>query len=183
MKAITGLVISFVCLGQGNQQVFHFNSRVGVVEPTESKQLCLIISNESLTAGSRVNLVAPENRQSSATAIVKERLSHSCSRNPDTGDASFYLLQLVQSDGRFRTRTQTPLIGVISGSLVRVRNGMASADFDRDGIKEFFRVCTSNEGLHFTIWSGRPLRGKRRWHSYYYLGYDVVPSCRPRDYR
>jgi len=39
------------------------------------------------------------------------------------------------------------------------------------------RSCTSHEGLHLTVWSGTPLESRRLWHEYYYLGYDVEPSC------
>ncbi|HEX9108921.1 MAG TPA: hypothetical protein VF832_16860, partial [Longimicrobiales bacterium] len=48
---------------------------------------------------------------------------------------------------------------------------------------ERFRACTSMEGVHLTIWSGPPLRGRLRWHRYFYLGYDVEPSCTAADGR
>ena len=65
----------------------------------------------------------------------------------------------------------------------RVASGLANADLNGDGSKEYFRSCTSREGLHLTVWSGRGLRGGRRWHRYYYLGYDVEPSCTSRETR
>ncbi|MCI0689673.1 MAG: hypothetical protein L0Y54_20920 [Sporichthyaceae bacterium] len=46
-----------------------------------------------------------------------------------------------------------------------------------------FRACTSSEGLHLTAWSGTPLQSTRIWHRYYYLGYDVEPSCVEADYQ
>jgi len=46
-----------------------------------------------------------------------------------------------------------------------------------------FRTCASEEGIHATAWSGAPLASPRRWHSYYYLGYDVEPDCTPADYK
>ena len=45
-----------------------------------------------------------------------------------------------------------------------------------------FRTCASEEGVHATAWSGVPLSSPRRWHAYYYLGYDVEPDCTPADY-
>jgi hypothetical protein len=45
------------------------------------------------------------------------------------------------------------------------------------------RGCTSSEGLHLAVWPGEPLKGKRLWHKYYYLGYDVEPTCQPADYQ
>jgi hypothetical protein len=46
-----------------------------------------------------------------------------------------------------------------------------------------FRTCASTEGIHATAWSGVPLASPRRWHAYYYLGYDVEPDCTEADYR
>jgi hypothetical protein len=45
-----------------------------------------------------------------------------------------------------------------------------------------FRSCATQEGIHITAWSGAPLTSPRRWHDYYYLGYDVEPDCTPGDY-
>lgn len=56
-----------------------------------------------------------------------------------------------------------------------------SADLDGDGQAEFFRACTSMEGVHLTVWTGAPLTGRRRWHYYHYLGYDVEPDCAPAE--
>jgi hypothetical protein len=44
------------------------------------------------------------------------------------------------------------------------------------------RSCASTEGLHLTIWDGEPLKSRRLWHAYYYLGYDLTPDCQPGDY-
>jgi len=38
-------------------------------------------------------------------------------------------------------------------------------------------TCTSREGLHISAWAGKPMKGRRLWHLYWYLGYDVEPSC------
>jgi len=52
-----------------------------------------------------------------------------------------------------------------------------TADLDRNGAIESFRSCTSGEGVHLTIWADQPLEGLRKWHDYYYLGYDVDADC------
>lgn len=59
---------------------------------------------------------------------------------------------------------------------------VVSCDLEPGGPPYFFRVCASREGLHFSVWSSKPLDGARRWHAYYYLGYDVEPDCTDRDY-
>jgi hypothetical protein len=45
-----------------------------------------------------------------------------------------------------------------------------------------FRQCASTEGLHATAWAGTPLASPRKWHAYYYLGYDTEPTCEVADY-
>lgn len=45
-----------------------------------------------------------------------------------------------------------------------------------------FRICASAEGLHLTVWEGKPVTGKRVWHRYFYLGYDMQPTCVEADY-
>ena len=74
-------------------------------------------------------------------------------------------------------------IGVIQpAKKIEVQNKLASVDLNGDGKPEFFRLCASNEGLHLTIWTGKPLKGKRIWHSYYYLHYDTEADCEKKDW-
>ena len=47
----------------------------------------------------------------------------------------------------------------------------------------FFRTCSGHESFHMTVWDGKPLVGKRVWHSYMHLSYDTVPTCKPSEYR
>ena len=54
-------------------------------------------------------------------------------------------------------------------------------DLDRDGVAERFFTCTSYEGVHLTVWSGEPLKGKERWHRYYYVPYSTEPTCFSAD--
>ncbi len=108
----------------------------------------------------------------------------SCSRNPDS-NASYYWLKLAAGVRAVNLgEPMPPAIAVVgSAGAVKVRRGIASGDLNGDGRAEFFRICTSTEGNHLTVWTGRPLRGRRVWHSYYYLGYDVVPDCKKRDFQ
>lgn len=40
-----------------------------------------------------------------------------------------------------------------------------------------FRQCSGSEALHLSAWQN----GHRIWHGSYYLGYEVVPDCRPEE--
>lgn len=58
---------------------------------------------------------------------------------------------------------------------VKVTNNQT--DIDGDGVQEFYRVCTSTEGVHMTVWNGHWVENRRLWHDYYYLGYDLTATC------
>ena len=163
---------------------FNFDSQVGVVDANVDRRLCLSIQNPHLSNHTRVNIVLPHKPQRVASAIIEEKVTHTCSSN-DFADpnASFYWLKLVGKQTIDLSEPLPAAIAVIDAKKpIVARRGIASGDLDGDGRREFFRTCTSSEGSHLTIWSGKPLQGKKRWHSYYYLGYDVVPTCNKRDY-
>lgn len=41
--------------------------------------------------------------------------------------------------------------------------------------------CASYEGIHFTLWSGEPLKASRLWHIYYNVGGNLRPTCDPLE--
>ncbi|NUS38952.1 MAG: hypothetical protein HOQ02_08010 [Lysobacter sp.] len=74
--------------------------------------------------------------------------------------------------------------GDLPGPFYALHVDHAVADDGWFGVADFggtprasIRQCTSMEGVHLTAWSGRPLHGRRLWHAYVYLGYDVDPTC------
>ena len=72
-----------------------------------------------------------------------------------------------------------PFIGiaVFSKNSLSVVNNEVALNSDTSKEKINFKSCTSNEGLHFSSWLGQPPKGKPLWRVYYYLGYEVEPSC------
>ena len=182
MNAILAiLIICACCFGT---ERFSFDTQVGIVDAKEEK-LCLNIKNPHLSTGTRVSLILPDKPQRVASAVIEEKTGVSCSQNPfANSDASFYRLKLVGKQNTVNLSEPLPaVIAIINPEKpILVRHGIASGDLDGDGAKEFFRTCTSSEGSHLTVWSRNPLQGKKRWHSYYYLGYDVVPTCKKKDY-
>ena len=180
--AVTLLIPLFALINvEAAGRRFDFISQIGVVEVRSQNELCLTISNGSVVGGSRLQIISPYRPQSVAVALVHEKLSSSCSRNPNTSpEDSFYSLRLVSG----RVEPESVGIAVVgAGGGIRVARGVASADLNGDGSREYFRMCTSREGLHLTVWSGRAPRGVRRWHRYYYLGYDVEPNCTNKETR
>jgi hypothetical protein len=46
-----------------------------------------------------------------------------------------------------------------------------------DGTEYKFDECTSPEAIHLTAHSLNNAKDKLVWHDYFYLGYDVEPTC------
>ena len=124
-------------------------------------------------------------------ASVEKKLDGSCSRYAsETGDKNpgenyFYSLKLM--DGNTNETNEAIFdvgIGIIGPvSQIQIQNKYATIDLNNDGKPEYFRRCTGFEGMHFTIWTGKPLIGRRIWHSFYYLDYDTVSTCKKADWR
>jgi hypothetical protein len=145
-----------------------------------SGKVCLTIHNRGLTAGDRVTLVNTFN-QTFAEARVVRRAVDICQDNSDvdTGPAAErYEIRIVKG----KLPPSGPAIAVYQpkGRLNRKGNNL-TGDIDQDGELEYFRSCGSSEGLHLTVWSGSPLQGRLRWHHYYYLGYEIKPTCTEQE--
>jgi hypothetical protein len=185
MKLVLAMIITCACCLTAGAGQSGFDSRVGVVDTNSEGKLCLRIADPNLAVGAGVNVVLPDKPQHVARAAVEAKAPGDCSRNPGTDpEANFYLLKLVGGKSAIKLGEPLTAIAVVGpAGQVSVRRGTASGDLDGDGRDEFFRACSSSEGNHLTVWTGRPLIGKRRWHSYYYLGFDVVPDCKKKDYQ
>ncbi|MBD2308189.1 hypothetical protein H6G17_22205 [Chroococcidiopsis sp. FACHB-1243] len=148
---------------------------LGIVVAKENL-VCLITSVTSLNIGSQVNLVllsVPQKVVSGTVVSVSDRQCIEISK-PHNVSGKYYRLSLLNN----RSHLSVPTIGVLNSSQQLRRVGLkVVGDLDGDGIEESFRSCASFEGLHLTVWSGQALTGTRKWHSYYYLGFDSEPTC------
>jgi hypothetical protein len=153
---------------------------VGVAAAAPDGQICVAMPAPALTSGATLTLIQPDARQSVlVAAIVRpapacERLERALISGP------YYLVQPV-------TATASESGGLwlaFSGSVItrRLGSGELVVQLSAAYPNAQVRSCTSNEGLHLTVWAGTPLTSQRLWHQYYYLGYDVEPSCDERDY-
>jgi hypothetical protein len=151
-----------------------FDNNIGLAM-SHSGKTCLSIHNTSLAPGSGIRLVGTEPPQKESDAQVFN-VDKTCPE-VDTGARRYELRADVSN-----LASAMPVIAVVGFSGKFDRHGeLITADLDGDGTGEYFRSCTSTEGIHFTIWSGYPLSGKLRWHKYYYLGYDVSPTCTEKE--
>jgi len=142
-------------------------------------EACLTIGDASLPPETtRVTIVDPASQRTLIAVVVAP--SESCARGEDGQSAMRGYRVRVEG-----AAPPTPLFGIaiVSAPAFKTIGGSTVADIDGDGRDEFFRACTSTEGIHLTIWSDRPLTGALRWHRYHYLGYDVTPSCTTEETR
>lgn len=158
---------------------FNIQTQIGVAEVNNKGDGCLTIMNASLQGNDVLNLVYLETPQSFITTEIVKKLPQHCSIKIEIPNASFYSFRVNKTI----EKVIGPAIAVtgFNGSF-KVEKGEVRADLTGDGSLGSFRECASNEGLHLTVWAGEPLKGKRLWHEYYYLGYDVEPNCFERDY-
>lgn len=145
-----------------------------MVEP-KGDLLCFITSDRKVNVGSKVSIVFPTSPQklvNSAIAAIDDRECADASKSGISG--RFHRLSVRYNF----TQPDLPAIGILDATIrLRQVGTEVVGDLDGDGIKELFRSCASFEGIHLTIWSSQAITGIRRWHQYYYLGYDLEPTC------
>ena len=164
-----------VALGRGRPRAvgFDFQSRVGLAFADARGQVCLAIPYPGLKMGAEVVLIDSSANGISLTAHVYEAVREKCVAGaPGLGD-QFY---------RLTTRSSLARLGIYFALVnpqvwVQRRGQDLVIDLDQDGTPEEFDVCTSSEGAHYSIWSGRPHVGARWWHRYHYLGQRTEPTC------
>ena len=183
MKAIVLLLITGILASADQSKTsqssrkdsqFDYATQIGIVF-REGEQLRLEIKNPNLATHEEIVIVESSKPQKIARAAIDGKVSGNCSQGGvnDEGGAC-YKLRAVS--GKIDRDSIAFGIAKAAGPFA-IRGGGVIADLDNDRVDERFRVCASMEGLHLTVWSGRPLKGKRQWHRYYYLGYDLEPNC------
>ena len=159
------------------------DSTVGLALATGPKAGCLAIANDHLAPGSTIVLVSPRWQHVApkprvAVAEVETKLGEGCDVDLGEYGDSYYRIHFNDS-----TKVRYPYFALtVKTRPVVGQDGTIRADLSHEGAHEEFRVCTSHEGLHFTIWSGKALRGTRRFHAYFPLRHEVEPSCTDADY-
>jgi hypothetical protein len=153
---------------------------IGVGSVSERGDACAAMPGPRWAPGSLLTLVQPDPPQSRLTATVEDVVT-SCGRlERAMVPGPYYRL------GHLSTNPESGTIWVAFGGNLRSqpsRTGAIVLRLDASYPNLQVRSCTSREGVHLTVWMGPPLRSRRLWHEYYYLGYDVEPSCKDADTR
>jgi hypothetical protein len=136
---------------------------------------CLATENKRLEEGMTMTVVVFGDTESIAEVRIMGATQsaalcpplHDDRRAINSKSLSFY--EIAPQDGR-KIELGIGLIGNVS----RVGTGI---DMNGDGKPDQFTHCATSEGISFGIWNDTPYKGKAMWSGYYYLGYDVDPTC------
>lgn len=137
---------------------------------------CLASPGSPLAASTAVTLVVPEKPQRVYRAVVHGRAG-SCAALERAGIGGPYY-ELADAPPASDTPVAVAFLGEVKAT---VSNEIAEVTSGATGEPVTVRSCSSNEGVHLTAWRGKPLEGRRLWHAYWYLGYDVEPSCTDKE--
>ena len=145
---------------------------------TEDKNLCVSFGDTPPLVKSPITIVAVEGVQSVFEAKIGERIEN-CNPLKEAQVKGPYFT--VTTNGKYANNFVG--VAVYGKTNASIKGGVVVLSAARDEENIFFRLCTSAEGLYFSSWLGQPLVGKRIWHQYFYLGYDIEPTCGERDFR
>lgn len=158
---------------QGSQarRVFDYERDIGIAIATANGS-CLNMRNDKMRVGERmkfVNSAAPQ--AAGELEIIGKGCRFGAEHSPRWHHYQFKLVI-----GSLAKGAPAFALANFNGELAMTAGGV-TADLEANGGRESFRSCTSEEGVHLTIWTGKPLEGPRQWHYYYPLGYDVDANC------
>jgi hypothetical protein len=151
----------------------------GVASISSAGDACVAMPGPRLAAGSIVTLVEPNQPQSVVTAVVDRSVASCDDLNVATMmEGPYYRLRELSPTPRER-----PVWIALPGRIVsrEIPGAQISLRLGEKYPNVRVRLCTSREGFHLTAWAGEPLETRRLWHQYYYLGYDVEPSCTEKE--
>ncbi len=185
--ARVSLILLILAAGGGGAVVqegeFEWSSRLGIIIPLEGG-IYFATKVPNLIERPRILFVGGEGAEVSWIHGEARKLERDSSAEPLVlieGNSSL-LYRLYISD---KTNSPSqPGFGVLMSRSEPHddREPSLPLDLDGDGVSEFFYQCTSRESLHLMIRSGDRLSGETGWRAYYYLGYDVEPTCREEDF-
>jgi hypothetical protein len=149
-------------------------------QDSSGTRLCFEAADSTLPAGAPVTVVHATFPQYSAVGRLGDRSKSPCFPPPRASPDS--IEYSVDAPGDTVGRRGVPIIILGRVAPAQIRGDTVILAVEPGRISWRFRTCASAEGVHATAWSGVPLAAPRRWHAYYYLGYDVEQDCTPPDY-
>ena len=148
--------------------------RIGIAWQPRTRSACVVLPDTAATGMDLTLLWPPANqvggpRMTLIHAKVGERIED-CGLAEPPGQRSYRLDSKLE--------TYVPYLAILGkvGAAVSKR-AYVEINLVRDARPESVKACMSMEGVHFTVWSARPLQSSLLFHTYVPLGYDVEPNC------
>jgi hypothetical protein len=149
-------------------------------QDSSGTRLCFEAADSTLPAGAPVTVVHATFPQYSTVGRLGDRTKSPCFPPPRVSRDSIEYSVDAPGDTVGRRGVPIVILGKVAPAQMRGDTVLLAVEPGRSSWR--FRTCASAEGVHATAWSGLPLTSPRRWHAYYYLGYDVEQDCTPADY-
>jgi hypothetical protein len=149
-------------------------------QDSSGTRLCFDAPDLGFAPGTVVTVVHPAFPQYSTTGHLGKRSKSPCFPPPRASADSMQYVVDAPADTIGRRGVPIVLVGKLPPA--ELRGDTVTLEVEPGKVPWRFRTCASEEGIHATAWSGTPLTTPRRWHAYYYLGYDVEPDCAPADF-
>lgn len=193
MRALLRHVIAPMCLASGlacgrekgsfiGDAPFDYRTRMFVADEDSSGTfVCFAATDTTLLPETKVTIVFTGHPQHSAIGRIRSREKSPCIPGPPmpSMDSMAYVAEMPRDTS---DRIGIPIVVLGPVPKPKQLGDTVTIEIEPGQPPIRFRFCASTEGLHATAWAGVPLASPRRWHAYYYLGYDVDPSCRESEY-
>jgi len=161
------------CEGEGKKSNLKIEEIVGFIH-----QDCLAIKNKNLSKGEVIQLILLEEKQKLATAKIQKKVDQNESCVILLEDRKEVNLENGWSFYKINNSELEFAIAITSSKLsTKQLDDFTTVDLNSDGNFEQFSICNTSEGINFSAWSGIPWKSREVWSDYYYLGYDMEPSC------
>jgi hypothetical protein len=149
-------------------------------QDSSGTRLCFESAGLALPVGAPVTVIHAAFPQYATEGRLGPRNKSPCFPPPRASVDSMEYIVDAPADTLGRRGLPIVILGKLAPAVMRGDTVLLAIEPGRPSWR--FRTCASEEGIHATAWSGVPLSSPRRWHTYYYLGYDVEPDCVPADY-
>lgn len=158
------------------QAAVDYAPRIGVAVSTDSRS-CVAIQNTTLQPGSPLTVVIPSSPQSFVETQVSGSSASPCPITHDVNPA------MNSYDIKANTGTlpkSTAMIAIVGpASQLSMENVSVQAHLDQDNSTDTFGACGADDGVHLSVWKGRPFTGTPIWKGYYYEAGNpgTLPAC------
>ena len=166
-RASRFLIISVALCVMGSASAAGSSPRLGIADIHTDGTACVMFRGDPVKSGTPVVVVLFQPPRV-VDGVVLQKAPKPCNQ-VDSGETS-YAVKLRYGMG------DLPEVGIAidsPGARVNYEAGEFLVYTKGATTPLTFRECTSTEGVHLTAWRG----GRRTWHDYWYLGYDVEASC------